>query len=130
MAIPTTWRTDLPGDAVSGLNWWLACGDPGLAALIESACLKNLGVAAAEQPVAQARAELEDADRARLDSSQRAYELSRIRYEAGSIDAVTLLLAQTTLLRARDGLIRSRSSYLQALAGAEAAPMGLPQILA
>jgi outer membrane protein, multidrug efflux system len=49
--------------------------------------------------------------------SERAFEGARLRYQAGSLDFLTLLEAQRTLYAARDQFIQYRLARLQALVG-------------
>jgi len=49
--------------------------------------------------------------------SERAFEGARLRYQAGSVDFLTLLEAQKTLYAARDQFIRYELARLQALVG-------------
>jgi outer membrane protein TolC len=49
--------------------------------------------------------------------SERAFEGARLRYQAGSVDFLTLLEAQKTLYAARDQLIQYKLARLQALVG-------------
>ena len=49
--------------------------------------------------------------------SERAFEGARLRYQAGSVDFLTLLGAQKTLYAARDQFIRYELARLQALVG-------------
>lgn len=82
-----------------------------------------------EDVLAQVRrlADREESDRAVLESAQRAYQLSEIRYKSGLVDAFVLLSSQDSFLRARDSLIQTRSSRLQALVGLQAGIAGLPE---
>jgi NodT family efflux transporter outer membrane factor (OMF) lipoprotein len=49
--------------------------------------------------------------------SERAFEGAKLRYQAGSVDFLTLLEAQKTLYAARDQLIQYKLARLQALVG-------------
>jgi len=52
-----------------------------------------------------------------LTQSERAFEGAKLRYQAGSVDFLTMLDAQRTLYAARDQLIQYKLARLQALVG-------------
>ncbi len=85
-----------------------------LAAMYRQAVIASLRDVEDALTEAQRSRELESQNQVAVDSARRAAELARARYEAGTVDFLTVLTVERTLYQAEDAQLTTRLSRLQA----------------